>query len=194
MKAVASQKGFTLLEILLVLAVSGVLVSGILTAIFQTTRVTADSTNRISAYEDIRDAAYWISKDIRMASTSNLTNGAPAVDALTLDWTVWYDSGGSLIQFGDYRRVKYALSAERLERSYGKYLPASKPSLPIPDSNFTWQSQEHKLVGYHVTDVQFSRQAQIIQLTVTSSPEDSPESSEQMTYHMYLQPKEAAVR
>ncbi len=194
MKAVASQKGFTLLEILLVLAVSGVLVSGILTAIFQTTRVTAQTTTQIAAYEDIRQAAFRIAKDIRMASTSNLTDGAPAVNALTLDWTIWYDSGGNLVQFGEYHRVKYALSAKRLERSYGKYLPALEPSLPILDNSFTWQSQEHKLVGYHVTDVQFSRQAQIIQLTVTSSPEDRPETSEQMTYHMYLQPKESAVR
>ncbi|GAI12155.1 unnamed protein product, partial [marine sediment metagenome] len=96
MKVKNSQKGFTLVEILAVLAVGGILLVGIVIAIFQTTAITAESSTQITALEDIKKVASRVSKDIRMAATTNLEDGGPVLDSLTLDWTSWYDENGEL--------------------------------------------------------------------------------------------------
>ena len=106
MKVRSSQKGFTFVEILAVMAVGGLLLSGIIIAIFQTTGITAESSTQITALEDIKNVAYWVSKDVKMAATTNLIAGATPVHMnnnynLVLDWTIWYDANGNLIPNGE---------------------------------------------------------------------------------------------
>lgn len=186
------QKGFTLIEVLVSMAVAGLLLSGVVVAIFQTTGTTMRSTTQITALENIKSAAYAVSKDVRRASTTTLVGGAPAVASLTLDWTVWYDSGGNLITNGEYHRVQYSLSSSKLLRREGTYLPSAPQTPPIPDGSFTWQAWT--TAAKYISSIAFSRQVNIIRMTVTSSPENKPEKAQQETYHMFLQAKEDPVR
>lgn len=172
MKLLRSQRGFTLLETVLAMAVGGILVSGIVTAIYQTIRVTTETTTQITATEDIRSAAYWLTNDIKMAAATNLEDGAPAVSSLTLDWTSWYDENGQLT--GVDHHSEYALSETRLLR--------------------TFDSGSATAVGRYITDVEYSIQGQIISITITSSPEGKVETAERKTYKVYLQLKEDPVQ
>ncbi|MFB0559404.1 MAG: type II secretion system protein J [Dehalococcoidales bacterium] len=167
-----SQKGFTLVEILVVMAVSGVLLVGIVVAIFQTVRVTTGSSTQITALENIKSCAYAINKDVRMAATANLSDGAPPVDYLILDWRSWYDENGELSPVDHH--CKYYLSGGELQRNY--------------------DDTDIRTVARYISDIQFSFQDPIILVTITASPEGKPETAEQETYHMYLQPKEEPVQ
>lgn len=170
-----SQKGFTLLEILVVLAVGGILLASVVTAIFQTVRVTAQSTTQIAALEDIKNAAYHLSKDVRMAATTDLEDGADPVSSLTLDWTSWYDSNGQLSSVN--RQAEYTLSGKKLLRAYD-------PNTALVGDEAT------ATVGKFISSIEFSRQGQIIVIAITSSPEGKAETAEQKTFRLYLQPKE----
>jgi len=161
-----SQKGFTLLEILLVLVVGGLLLVGVVNAIFQTTTITVERSTQITALEDIREVAAQVSKDIRMAATTNLENG------LTLAWTVWYDETGELNPVDHY--ISYTPpSAGELQRNYDGALTT---------------------VGSYISDIEFSQEVNIITMAITSSPRGNAETAEQRTYQFYLQPKEDLVQ
>ena len=161
-----SQKGFTLLEILLVLVVGGLLLVGVVNAIFQTTTITVERSTQITALEDIREVAARVSKDIRMAATTNLENG------LTLAWTVWYDETGELNPV-DYYISYTPPSGGELQRNYDGALTT---------------------VGSYISDIEFSQEVNIITMAITSSPRGNAETAEQRTYQFYLQPKEDLVQ
>lgn len=161
-----SQKGFTLLEILLVLVVGGLLLVGVVNAIFQTTTITVERSTQITALEDIREVAAQVSKDIRMAATTNLENG------LTLAWTTWYDETGELNPV-DYYISYTPPSGGELQRNYDGALTT---------------------VGSYISDIEFSQEVNIITMAITSSPRGNAETAEQRTYQFYLQPKEDLVQ
>ena len=81
------ERGFTLVEVLLVIAVSGMLIATVTSVILQTFRVPARSTAAVAAEENIKHIAYQLTKDMKMAGTTNLVDGGEPVSNLTLDWT-----------------------------------------------------------------------------------------------------------
>ena len=171
-----SQKGFTLLEILLVLAVGGILMVGIVAAIIQTTAITVESSTRITALEDIREVAASVSKDIRMAATTNLEDGGPVLDSLALGWTIWYDETGELNPVS--HSISYTPpSGGELQRNYD-------PDTSVGGDEIT------TTVGSYISDIGFSQEGNIITVAITSSPRGNAETAEQRTYQFYLQPKE----
>lgn len=180
MKLRNSQKGFTLVEMLIVIAVGGLLLSGIVPATFQTIRVTTSSNTKITALEDIKNIPYRLGKDVRMAATTNLVEESPTVyDSLVLDWTSWYDETGELVP--TYHQCLYTfLSEGKVQREYKK---GDEPGALTTISTTT--------TGKYISDIEFSRQGHIIFVTITSSPEGKAETEEQKTYHIYLQPKMA---
>jgi len=169
MKVKNSQKGFTLVEILVAMAVEAMLLSGIVTAIFQTTEITIQSSAQITALEDIKNVARHITTDVRMAQATNLLDGAPPVNSLVLDWVGWYDDNGELSPV-DYH-CEYSLCGGRVQREYKK---------GGVETDIT-------TIGQHISDIDFSRQSRIVIVTIASSPRGNVETAEQRTYHICLQ-------
>ena len=168
MKLKGNQKGFTLIEVVASMAVGGMLLSILVSSTSQTINVTSDSEPQITALEDIKNAARWIIGDVHMAYGTNLVDEYPTVyNQLILDWTSWFD-----IDPVDHH-CEYTLSGTEVVRNY--------------DGNIT-------TFGRYISDIEFSREGNIITVTITSSPEGKVETAEQKTYRMYLQPKEEAVQ
>ena len=166
-----SQKGFTLLEILFGLVVGGILLVGVVTAIFQTTGITMQRSTQITALEDIREVAARVSKDIRMvrmAATTNLEDNGPVLDSLTLGWTNLYDENGELNPV-DHSISYTSPSGGTLQRNYDGALTT---------------------VGSYISDIGFSQDVNIITVTIISSPRGNAETAEQRTYQFYLQSEE----
>ncbi len=119
MKVKSGQKGFTLIEILVTLAVGAVLLSGVVTAIFQTLRITTSASPQITALEDIKNVAYWVGKDMVSANATNLVDGALPMSSLSGNWTTWYADNST----GTYKSVShsanYTLSGGKVVRNYG---------------------------------------------------------------------------
>ena len=81
-----NQKGFSLIEMIIVLAIVGFVVVGTNITIFQLIRGSSNSSNHMAAVRQVQNAGYWISRDAQMAqdlAPSMSSNGFP----LTLSWT-----------------------------------------------------------------------------------------------------------
>ncbi len=141
MKLKNSQKGFTLVEMLLVLAMGGLLLSGVVTAIFQTTRITMQSSPQITALENIKGMARSLTTDAKMAATSDLVNGAPALDHVALRWTVWYDENNKLNPREYY--VEYTLSEGKVVRNYGVLGTADSGAINTLTDNALTQTDDY---------------------------------------------------
>ena len=117
MKMKGSQKGFALLELLVVVAIGALLLTGAVTAIFQTTGITMETSTRITALEDIKIVAYSVSKDMRMSSTTTLVDDGPAVDNLSSSWKSYYDASSNLTPNNPwYHQAGYSLSGTEVQR------------------------------------------------------------------------------
>jgi prepilin-type N-terminal cleavage/methylation domain-containing protein len=83
------EKGFTLIEMILSLALTAFIGLGTSVAIAQVTRQTAENSNYTTASQQAMNAIHWIGQDVQMAQTINGTAGFPVSDDLVLSWTWW---------------------------------------------------------------------------------------------------------
>ncbi len=163
-KRADNQKGFTLVELLLAVAILGLVVSVISISIIQIITGTERNNVKIIALADIEHAAAWLNQDLPMAQTTNLVFGNPtdlvAGDTLTLSWTDYY--GGEAIT----HQRQYYVSSTRLMR----------------DSD----GQVANIASY-ISAAEFSidGSGRLITFTLTSSPESISERSETKTYRFY---------
>jgi len=78
------ERGFTLIELVIAIAITGLIGAGITTAIFQTFNVSGRTTNHMVAVRQVQEAGYWISLYAYTASNIEITgdSGFP----LVLNW------------------------------------------------------------------------------------------------------------
>ena len=101
------QKGFTLLEIVLAVGIVGAIVGTIAMAITTLVMNSERPTSQNPALISVRNAGYWISRDVQM--TSNVTLGGPNGFPLTLNIPVDDDTNH------DYS-ITYLFDGNKLER------------------------------------------------------------------------------
>ncbi len=86
-----NQRGFTLVEVIIVLAIIGIVIGAATMTIVQVINGSSSTSNHMIAIRQVQNAGYWVSRDVQMAQSV-----APALDSdgfpLTLTWT---DRGGS---------------------------------------------------------------------------------------------------
>ena len=105
------QKGFTLVELLIAVAITAVISTGLMMTITQLFSVNSADSNRMAAVKQVENALHYLNRDVQMSTASKITedNGDsyPRNFPLTLKWT---DYTGEAAQ--DYK-VDYALDANR---------------------------------------------------------------------------------
>lgn len=94
------QKGLTMVELIMVIAVTGIIVVFLGTAIYQIITVTGYGNSRLVATHELENATYWFNRD-----------GQQAISA----------AGGSglALTLSDNSSVTYSLSGTELRRSSG---------------------------------------------------------------------------
>lgn len=103
------QKGYGLIEMVVGLALAGILTTGVTTFAVQTITEGARTNNRMQAMMQVENAGYWVSRDVQMAG--NLTLGQDAGLPLQL---VWKDIDQNEFQ------VTFTLTEGQLKRSLTK--------------------------------------------------------------------------
>jgi prepilin-type N-terminal cleavage/methylation domain-containing protein len=103
------QNGFTLIEIVLALAITGILGGGIATFTAQTFTETKRSSTHMQEILQLENAGYWLSRDVQMSQ--NVTAGPNAGFPLLLKWV---DENNDTFQ------VTYSLSDGQIQRSLSK--------------------------------------------------------------------------
>lgn len=72
-------KGFTLAELLITIAISGLIFGVVAAFVFQLTTVSGTGNNRLAAIHDLQNASYWFNQDGQMA-----VSASTGLDSLTL--------------------------------------------------------------------------------------------------------------
>ncbi len=107
-----NQRGFTLLEIMLAMVISGIIAVAIAGAVFMVVMGNASSKNHMIALKQVQSAGYWVSHDAQMAQTvvpTKDTDGFP----LTLSWTD--DKSDPVVTY----TYTYTIVGSELKRQYG---------------------------------------------------------------------------
>lgn len=108
-----NQRGFTLVEVIIVLAIIGIVIGAATMTIVQVINGSSSTSNHMIAIRQVQNAGYWVSRDVQMAQSV-----APALDSdgfpLTLTWTD---------RDGDDHQVVYSLvdmpgGLAKLQRSH----------------------------------------------------------------------------
>ena len=89
-------KGFTLVEMVLALAIGTVILGGAVRSIYQVLVTSSRGINQVIALSDANIAALIIKNDLLMARTTNL--GSTPVTSANLSWTDYTSSFGSSFQ------------------------------------------------------------------------------------------------
>lgn len=108
MKFYKGQRGFTLIDIVISLAISGIIGIAASAACFQVLDTTSRNNDYTTASRNVMNAMYWIGRDAIMAQSINGTAGFPSTSDLSLRWTTWDNLECSVnytLQDGQLRRI-----------------------------------------------------------------------------------------
>jgi len=83
------QGGFTLVELLVAIAITGVIITAISTAVFQVVAGNIYNSNQMTATRQVQQVGFWMSQDGQMATTASSADdpGTTENEVLTLTWT-----------------------------------------------------------------------------------------------------------
>ena len=160
MKRQNKQKGATLLELVVGMAITGLIVLGVVGLIGHEMRSTATARACVTVSDEIENAARWISHDGMMAENTNLIVDTLPVNDLTLSWVERYEF------LNVPHNCSYYLSGNELCRNY--------------DGTVT-------TVARHISGIKFSRTGDCIQFSISCTPPWIGQSrTVEKTYRVYL--------
>ena len=107
------ERGFTLIEMLVVLALIGIITGGITAAIMQVLTINTHASNHMIAVRQVQQAGKDVSKDTLQAQSVNATgsHGFP----LTLTWNEWGTNETNIVI---YELVDMPSGLKQLHRSH----------------------------------------------------------------------------
>jgi len=90
-----NQLGFTLIEVLAALAISGMVSTGITMTLYQVVTGSTRTSNHMNAIRQVQNAGYWVSRDAQLiqGEPDIVKDGDDQLESITLTWTDW---GGTL--------------------------------------------------------------------------------------------------
>ena len=138
-----NQKGFTLIEIMAVMAVGGMIMTVALLSIYQVVWGSARTNDQVSALTDVNYASLWIKKDLQMAQYTDLTEGVPQ-SSVVLSWidnTGWAGDNAT-------HSANYILSGTELLRTY---------------------DGTPRVVGRYISSIGFTQEGRVITCSITAT-------------------------
>jgi len=103
------ERGFTLIEILVVLALIGIITGGITAAISQVLTINTRASNHMLAVRQVQQAGKEVSKDTLQAQPNKIDDNPSGGNFLVLNWTDWE---------GLENMVIYTIDDDKLKRSH----------------------------------------------------------------------------
>ncbi len=159
------QKGFTLVELLVAMAVGSLILTGAVLSIYQIVWGTSRSNSQVVALTGINQAALAIRNDLLMTQTTDLSSTPKSSANLTwIDYTTSFGSGG----WTSHSSV-YTLNGTALMRSY--------------DSTVG-------IVGRNVISLSFSQTGQFVTVVIATSNTTPPSQIETIEFGVHLRTEE----
>ncbi len=142
-----NQRGFTVIELLVAIAISSLITSGLTLTIFQVFGGNARNSSEMTVIRQVQNAGHWISRDVLMAQVMT-----PA-EVITVSWDQ-RESG----DLGDEDRLYFAFSgdggstwSDNIE-AFRDDDPPSSYSYPIPDEYLTNNFMMRFYLEFNVSD------------------------------------------
>ncbi|MBI4282802.1 MAG: hypothetical protein HY672_04900 [Chloroflexi bacterium] len=107
----SSEKGYTLTEVIVAVGIMVAIMSTVGTATFQAVATQDKIVSDGLAINELRKSLSWFSTDMKMAQTTDLTDGGSAA-TITISWTDQYQGNGVL------HTATYTQVEDRLVRTY----------------------------------------------------------------------------
>jgi len=157
------QKGFTLIEVLVVLAVGSVILVGIVLSIHQVVWGTGRTNSQVVALTNVNYAALFIRKDIQMSQNTDLTDGVPR-SSVGLTWT---DYTGFEPEDERNHICTYALSDNGTEllRTYDGTV---------------------SIVGRYITSLGFTQNGRVVNVVITATGTGFLQRSKTLEFSVYM--------
>jgi len=94
-----NQKGFTLMELLVAIGIASFLIVGVTAAILQLISVSDRNSNYMTAYTEVQNAGFSVSRDAVQALVVSDADdpGTPEIEFLTLDWRDFEDNAHEVV-------------------------------------------------------------------------------------------------
>ncbi len=97
-----NEKGFTLIEVMVVIAISALLVLGASVTTIQMLHHSQSSTDKSNAVRQAQNVGYWVSNDALMAKTIEIGDDPVTVDDVEFIIVHWKDG-----ETGDTHKIRY---------------------------------------------------------------------------------------
>jgi prepilin-type N-terminal cleavage/methylation domain-containing protein len=131
-----NQIGYTLIEVIVGLAISGILGGGIITGIYQIGRVNEMSNARVTSVKQLENALYYLNRDVQM-SQSIESNGEDYW--LKLNWTEWEENNNNeaiyIVEDGVVTRSYYVNSELVSEKPLASDISAFSATSPDTEAS-----------------------------------------------------------
>ncbi len=131
------QSGFTLVELIIAIAITSIITVGLVLTIFQLWGGHARASGEMIVVRQVQNAGYWISRDAQMAQyvDPDLELDDSPGFPLTLTWYQYAYNTENPDRRGDGYRVIYTLVDGKLERGYYE-APNQEEEGETPDEDF----------------------------------------------------------
>jgi prepilin-type N-terminal cleavage/methylation domain-containing protein len=164
-----SQQGYSLPELLVTVAITGLIVAFLGTAVYQILNVTEYGGDKMTATHDLQNTAHWLSIDGQMASTA---------------------SGGSelVLTLPDSSQITYAMVGSQILRTDDE----SQITLArhITALEFVVEERTERITAGHYYE---DRDERTITMIVTSAPEGRQNITEEREYKICLRPTDPST-
>ena len=158
------QKGFTLVEILMVAGLSSVILMGALFGIQQVLWGTDRSNSQVEALTDINQAVLRIKRDLMMTQETDLTDGNPVPQSsVNLTWT-------------DYT---YFGSENQTRSHFSSYTLSGTDLLRNCDGT-------ESTVGRQITSIGFTQDGRVINVVITATGSGASKRDETLRFSAYI--------
>ncbi len=172
-----SQSGFTLIEVLVTVAIAGVIIIGVLASYEQIASATMRNSRQSTVISDVSTAALRIHKDLFMAlnldvpdtTTVEVTDAQSVsfvwTDYVTTDW----DGAGPMPPpppEGTPHAITYSMAGTVLKRTY--------------------DTDPATIIGRHVSYLAFTKNGDLITVEITSTVAGLPVESETLEFTFHL--------
>jgi prepilin-type N-terminal cleavage/methylation domain-containing protein len=94
-----NQMGFTMLELMLVIAISGMVSTGVTMTLFQVVTGSARAGNHMTAIRQVQNAGYWVSRDAQLVQGEPVIvkDGDDQLESVTLSWIDWNNTLNTVV-------------------------------------------------------------------------------------------------
>lgn len=144
-----NQKGFTLIELIVAIAITALIIGVIVMSIFQVFIVNALSSNHMLAVRQVQNAGYWINHDVQMAQSVATDDGATGFpfDVIWEEWDGTLNKVTYTLEDGELKRKHWVNGGGPSEIVVAQYIDSAETScgltgggtftLPDKDDAFT---------------------------------------------------------